>query len=110
MKDLRRNIEISYLYRDAGNYKLFGSQVFSNAANLELEVVRRRIETKLIDGLYFVPECWGIDRLRFNKFDQEEDHDWHELVSIEFSSKVEETGSDIKDFLEKLELVSSRAV
>ncbi len=110
MEHLRPYIEINYLYRDASNYKLFGTRVFSNTSKLNLEVVRRGIEAKLIDGLYFVPETWGIERLRFDKFDRGEDHDWHELVSIEFSSKVGEPISDIKDFLKKVELVPIRAI
>ncbi len=110
MKHHHQYIEINYLYRDAGNYKLFGSKVFSNTSNLDLEVIRREIETKLIDGLYFVPETWGFERLRFTKFDRGEDHDWHELISIEFFSRVGEAVSDINDFLQKLELVPSRAI
>lgn len=110
MKNQRQCIEISYMYRDAGNYKLFGSKAFSNTSNLDVDEVRRRLEAKLTDGLYFVPETWGIERLQFDKFDRGEDHDWHELVSIEVSSKVGEAVSDIKDFLQKLELVALRAI
>ncbi len=110
MEHLPPCIEINYLYRDASNYKLFGTKVFSNTSNLDLEVIKRKIKAKLIDELYFVPESWGIDRLRFDKFDGEEDHDWHELVSIEVCSKVEEPASDIKNFLGKLELVPSKAI
>ncbi len=96
---VNRNIEINYLYRDAGNFRLYGSKVFSNSANLALEVIRLNIESKLIDGLYFVPEIWGIERLAFDKFDEVEDHSWHEIETIEFSNKDAEFESDIVSLL-----------
>lgn len=104
MKDSsNKNIEISYLYRDAGNYKLHSSKVFSNETNLPLETIRHRVESNLIEGLYFVPEKWGIERLAFDKFDEEEDHEWHEIVSIELSNKEVDSMSDISNFLENIE-------
>ena len=74
---INKNITINYLYRDAGNFKLYGSKVFSNNEGLPLRVIRQNIGSKLIDGLYFVPETWGIERLKFDKFDAMEDHSWH---------------------------------
>ena len=101
---MNNNIVINYLYRDAGNYKLYGSKVFSNSANLSLDTIRQNIENKLIDGLYFVPEKWGIDRLMFDEFDEEEDHAWHEIESIELSTKDVESISDIGKLLLNLEM------
>jgi len=94
------NIVLKYLYRDAGNYKLYASKAFSNNSNLPLETIRQKIDSKLIDGIYFVPEIWGIDRLEFDQFDAEEDHGWHEIESIELSSKQSDSMSDITNLLE----------
>ncbi len=98
------NIEINYLYRDAGNYKLYGSKVFSNNENLPLQVIRQNIESKLIDGLYFIPETWGIERLKFDKFDAMEDYSWHEIETIRFSSRDVEADSDIVSLLKSMRL------
>ena len=40
----------------------------------------------------------------FDKFDGEEDHSWHEIESIKFSSLDVEVISDICNLFEKLEL------
>lgn len=74
-----RNILFNYLYRDASNFKLFGGVVFSNPNNLSLEEIKRRIESRLIDGMYFDPDEWGVPRLRFEDFDEDLDHGWCEF-------------------------------
>ena len=48
------NIKLSYLYRDSGNYKNYGSVVFANAEGIDLSVVNNLIQEKLIDGTCFL--------------------------------------------------------
>lgn len=43
-------IKFSYLYRDAGNYKQYGSVVLDNPDNLSLEEIEKQIRANLIDG------------------------------------------------------------
>lgn len=77
-----RQIIIEYLYRDAGNFKVYGIKTFSNKQNIPLPEIEKTIRACLIDSLYFIPEQWGFDRLSFASFDPSLDHDWHELDRI----------------------------
>ena len=44
------NIIVEYLYRDAGNNKIWGEALFSNKSNLGLHDLLKMIKEKLIDG------------------------------------------------------------
>lgn len=74
------NICMEYLYRDAGNYKSWGAVVVANAPDpmppTEAEAVAR---ASLIDGNWFVAASAGVPDLRAAEWDDELDHDWHEL-------------------------------
>lgn len=94
------NLQFNYLYRDAGNYKAFGYEVFSNPDKLELKEIERRIRTALIDEQFFDPSEWGVTRLEITEWDDELDHDWHEFRSVERSNKV--ATRSIWQLLEKL--------
>ena len=87
MSDLSNNIRFSYLYRDAGNYKLFGETIFSNADGLSLIEIETRIKSSLIDAEFFSAEEWGIIPLEFEETDEELDHGWHEYEGIEMTKK-----------------------
>lgn len=52
---------LSYLYRDASNYKAHGTILLSGEAIPDLH---RRLRESLIDGEYFIPEKVGIPPLR----------------------------------------------
>lgn len=63
---------VSYLYRDAGNYKQYGEFDVIGEFNIE------HIVPFLIDGEFFVPEHVGIPSLvPLEK--TEDDHDLHEF-------------------------------
>jgi len=95
------NIKFNYLYRDAGNYKLFGSLVFSNHDSLSLEYIELTIRENLIEGDYFVPEKWYVPRLSFENYSPEFDHDYHEFESIELTDEIP-SKCDISEFLKIL--------
>ena len=95
------NIKFNYLYRDAGNYKLFDSVIFTNKTAMSLEFIKLSIRSKLIDGEYFIPEKWNIPRLSFGDYSPESDHDYHEFESIEETDE-QSTAEDISDFLRRI--------
>jgi len=55
-----RNIRFNYLFRDADNYKLFGSEVFSNKERLPLSVIKGLIQSALIDRKFILSCQVGI--------------------------------------------------
>lgn len=65
-----------YLYRDAGNYKCLSSFVVCEKISFE------EIRPYLIDELYFIPPVVGLKRLIPDVINSD-DHDWHEIESIE---------------------------
>lgn len=85
---MKKNIQFNYLYRDAGNYKNHGSVVFSNPAILSLEEIDKTIRERLIEGVWFLHEEFGVPPLFFNDHDVNgEDHGWHEYVGVEYTSE-----------------------
>ena len=103
MSILTNNIRFSYLYRDYGNYKLFGETIFSNPENLSLSEIDARIKARLIDGEFFNPEKWGIDRLKFENHDYEQDHDWHEYGGIGITEDIASNDRTIAKFISIIE-------
>lgn len=100
MNDLSNNIRFTYLYRDYGNYKLFGETIFSNPENLSLAEIETRIKSRLIDGEFFNPEEWGIVRLSFENHDYEQDHEWHEYEGVEMTKNEATDSRTVRQFLE----------
>lgn len=74
MNALSLNIQLSYLYRDAGNYKLFGQVIFRNPENLSIDEIKSKIQVKLIEGEFFNAEKWGLPALQFENYLQDMDH------------------------------------
>lgn len=79
------NIRFCYMYRDAGNYKQFGSVIFSNPSGLSIDKSTDAIKKKLIDDQFFYPEKWNIPLIYAYTFDPELDHQWFEFKNIEFT-------------------------
>lgn len=92
-------IEFEYLYRDAGNYKLFDSVILSNQFELGIEQIRELVKASLIDGCWFDPIACGIPQLSFENFDEDLDHDWHELRAMSSTDSPNTIDLDISDFL-----------
>jgi len=88
-----KNTRLNYLYRDARNFKLFGSVVFSNPTKLSIEEIKHKIESRLIDGMYFDPDEWGVPRLHAEDFDEELDHGWCEFDGVEETTEKTTLGS-----------------
>lgn len=104
MNDLYHNIRFSYLYRDAGNYKLYGQVVFVNPENIALEEIRNRINAHLIDGEFFEAKKWGVPELKFENYLPELDHNWCEFEEIASSSLEITDERTIAEFLCKIRM------
>jgi hypothetical protein len=96
------NIRFNYLYRDGGNYKQYGSFVFSNPHHRASREVEQSIRSALIDGEFFNVSQWQLPDLREQEWDDELDHDWHEFESVQ---EIEDDGNaypSIDDFLDRI--------
>lgn len=93
------NILLSYLYRDEGNYKSFGSVAFSNRTGLSAETVKDQLLSFLINDVYFYPKDWGFPLLEYQGTS-----DWSELESVEETNEEATTEVDVADFLKKVQL------
>jgi hypothetical protein len=106
MSGLFNNIQFSYLYRDAGNYKLFGQVVFRNPENLSLKEIKVKIRTKLIDGEFFDAAKWGLPLLQFEDYLPEVDHSWYEFEDIESTSLENSDNRTIAEFIKEIQVIS----
>jgi len=104
------NILVEYLYRDAGNNKIWGDVVFSNRMNLDVSVLEGDLKNALIDGDFFIAESVALPSLRFERYDEDLDHGWHEYFSIKKTenSPNDYLGRDICDFIGILRLSTLR--
>lgn len=76
------NIKFSYLYRDAGNYKIFSEVIFANPNSLSIQDMEHLIRSKLIDGEWFYAKDWGLSNLHFEDWDEDIDHGFHEFENL----------------------------
>ncbi len=99
-----RNIRITYLYRDAANYKQRNSRVFLNPSNLKPEEVETRLLSYFLPEGTFIADQLGLAELFFETNDQD-DHCLHELEAVEYSDQVDVDGEqlDISDLIRKAE-------
>lgn len=76
----KHKIIIEYLYRDAANYKIFEEAIIENPNNLNLHDFDKWFRSLLIDGLWFIPNDFGLAKPQFPTYNPELDHDWCELI------------------------------
>lgn len=81
------NIKFSYLYRDAGNYKIYGEVIFSNPECLSIEELQQLIISKLIDKQWFYAKDWNLPNLHFYKLDEDMDHGFHEFEGLSYTEQ-----------------------
>lgn len=77
------NLEFKYFYRDAGNFKSFGSVIVANPDSLAAEDADSRLRECLIDRMYFVAEFVQLPTLFPSPRIESLDHSWHEFESVE---------------------------
>ena len=74
-----------YCYRDAGNFKVFGSVILDGSLTPQEE---NDVRSKLESGYYFIAEQVGIPPLydqlyQWSNGPIQTDHCWHEFVGFE---------------------------
>ena len=69
------NTEVSYLYRDACNYKTFDTVIIAESLDIA------EIRPFLVDGLLFIPSEIGLPNLQPKEL-TEDDHVWHEVETL----------------------------
>lgn len=79
------NTKISYLYRDAGNYKMPNEAVVAGTVS---ECQISIIIDCLDEGLYFIPGQVGLPEERFGRWTRD-DHCWFELQRCGFEATGE---------------------
>lgn len=80
------NTKISYLYRDADNYKKVNECVIAGALTAEQICA---IKACCDMGEYFIPSQVGLPERRFDRYDPAVDHCWFELDEDSFSETIE---------------------
>lgn len=104
MKDSKFNIKFNYLYRDASNYKQYGSVTFSNLKNLFILEIDDIIRNRLIEKQFFNHIEFGLPSLFFQD-KNDDDHDWHEYENIEMTDENPTDKRTIAEFLKQLESI-----
>lgn len=92
---MQKNIRMHYMYRDAGNYKQFGEVVFFNAEQLSIKEIKDNYKIFSFDEIWFNPSKIKIRALQIHPYDDELDHDLHEMIDFE------ETNDDVNDLLKR---------
>ena len=97
MKSNERFSVFEYLYRDAGNWKVWGQLLLKGAASTtEIASLVERFES----GEFFIAEQMGIPTL-FHEFRTQfggptpDDHPWHEFAGIRAATEAEINGYPI---------------
>lgn len=85
------NTKITYLYRDADNYKVLNTAIVSGElTHKEIEEICAALE----DKQYFIPHQVGLPETRFDDV-TEADHPWFELEEQDFEETDEDPTVDI---------------
>lgn len=102
MSGSKNNIKFNYLYRDGGNYKIFGNVIFHNLENIDLERIEKEIRNSLIDQEFFDPFKWNIPILAFDEINKEIDHGWNEFERIETTNEEATDNRSILEFIQQI--------
>ncbi|HQT91838.1 MAG TPA: hypothetical protein PL001_07405 [Candidatus Kryptobacter bacterium] len=101
------NVRFNYLYRDAGNYKSFGTTVFTNPHGLTLVEIESRLRKSFFENDLFIAGQIGIQEVFLYGPNEgtEDDISFHEFESVELTDDAaSDVGSDsISEFLDIVE-------
>ena len=101
------NIRMTYLYRDAGNYKYWQDVVLSNKQNLTVDQLTSEIKKRLHSGEFFDT---GLAPLPFEYseiYDRELDHSWLEFHSFTETSDQPQVAQDVMEFVQSLRVLDN---
>jgi hypothetical protein len=96
------NVRLTYLYRDAGNFKNWGEVVFANPRNFSIAQVDQMIRDALDGDIYLVADHVDLSDLHFEDFKYDLDHGWHELHEVELTDATPTDERSINEFIEVL--------
>jgi hypothetical protein len=97
-----------YMYRDAGNFKAFGTIVLKGSVN---QADQAMVRSRLSDGEFFIAEQVGVPPLyhelyRWSGGPTENDHCWHEFISFrETSAPDRESTCTADEFVDRFAVV-----
>jgi hypothetical protein len=97
-----QNIKLTYLYRDAGNYKTWGEVVFSNPIGLTPIEVTCKLEQVSPDGLFIADQVRLPELLPYLTGNlSPDDHCFHEFDRVEVTADgpSDHLGRPISEFL-----------
>lgn len=101
-------VRFNYLHRDSGNWKKFGSKLFSNPEQVTIEEIAQKIRENLIDQEYFYPDQVGIKKFKFHRY--KDDCSWYEFESVEILENTNLQKKELKSiggFFVKLQTMKS---
>ncbi len=94
------NTRFNYLYRDASNYKQFGSVVFRGPPEPKLV---ERLKISLDSGEFFIAQQVGLRSVSLAEGDDypanEDDHCWHEFAGVEESDAANTDDRTFENFV-----------
>jgi hypothetical protein len=101
-----QNIAFNYLYRDAANYKNFGTVVFSNPGKQTPEQLTALLIPLLFDGEFFDCRLWQVpDKSPMGdfgfKWDDTIDHTFHEFESFEYTPNPVTDARSVQQFIKQ---------
>ena len=87
------NTKISYLYRDADNYKMHNKCVIAGTLTTEQT---RTIKDCCEMGEYFIPRQVGLPERRFDRYDPAVDHCWFCLLYTSDAADERSAGTPLR--------------
>lgn len=100
-----------YLYRDASNYKVWGSLVLQgDCKSSDLKILHSKFDR----GSYFIAEQLRVPPLyaelwQYSDGITSDDHAWHEFSSLRPATEKDTTTpvfSSVKDFINSIDLIA----
>jgi hypothetical protein len=102
-------IAFDYMYRDAGNFKAFGTVILEGSLSAADQVL---IRSRLSGGEFFIAEQVGVPTLyqelyRWSGGPTDLDHCWHEFVGFREIAAPEKKcdGSEVDEFIRRFAAV-----
>ena len=88
---MNTNIKFNYMYRDASNYKAWGSVIFINHDGLTLSDINTRLSNSFgMDGLFIASQIRIPEVFLYLDGDITiDDHCFHEFISVKVMSEAE---------------------
>lgn len=99
------NIKLSYMYRDAANYKEHGEVILHNPTGMSVKEAAARINPTLEGGSDFIAEQVGLPSVaNYVHADVlDDDHCFHEILDLEATDEEPTTNLSISEVIASFE-------